>query len=41
MTSSEADDMPMAGRRTLTGSQLNGVLVEVDVVAYLGPITTS
>ncbi len=27
--------------RTLTGSQLNGVLVEVDVVAYLGPITTS
>jgi 2-iminobutanoate/2-iminopropanoate deaminase len=24
--------------RTLTGSQLNGVLVEVDVVAYLGPI---
>ncbi len=27
--------------RTLTGSQLNGVLVEVDVVAYLGPIKTS
>jgi 2-iminobutanoate/2-iminopropanoate deaminase len=27
--------------RTLTGSQLNGVLVEVDVVAYLGPIITS
>jgi 2-iminobutanoate/2-iminopropanoate deaminase len=27
--------------RTLTGSQLNGVLVEVDVVAYLGPVTTS
>jgi 2-iminobutanoate/2-iminopropanoate deaminase len=25
----------------VTGSQLNGVLVEVDVVAYLGPVTTS
>jgi 2-iminobutanoate/2-iminopropanoate deaminase len=23
--------------RTVTGSQLNGVLVEIDVVAYLGP----
>lgn len=27
--------------RTLTGGQLNGVLVEVDVVAYLGPIKTT
>jgi reactive intermediate/imine deaminase len=27
--------------RTLTGSQLNGVLVEIDVVAFLGSITTS
>ena len=24
--------------RTLTGSQLNGVLVEIDAVAFLGPI---
>ncbi|MEH2470860.1 2-iminobutanoate/2-iminopropanoate deaminase [Nitrobacteraceae bacterium AZCC 2161] len=27
--------------RTLTGGQLNGVLVEIDVVAFLGPKTTS
>jgi 2-iminobutanoate/2-iminopropanoate deaminase len=27
--------------RTLTGSQLNGVLVEIDAIAFLSPITTS